>query len=209
MTSKFGKLIQHLQKMAEGASVPTIQLALAHRRVRLIAFRRLKLIVKANSVVGLGRLRIGLSWINTPKMHGYFSVRPGGIVQIDGHFGIYSGCKIDVFEHGHITFGSGYMNSFARIQCFSDIRIGDDCAIGENFTAMDSDQHNIIGQDNEPKPIRIGSRVWIGANVTILKGVSIGDGAVIGAGSLVTKNVRSGKLAVGNPAREIRDIVWN
>jgi acetyltransferase-like isoleucine patch superfamily enzyme len=209
MIGKSGVLIRQLQKMIECASVSTIGLALAHRRVRLVAFRRLTLIAKANAIIGSGRLRVGLSWPNTPKMRGYLSVRAGGVVEVNGHFGIYSGCNIDVFENGHMKFGSGYMNSCARIQCFSDIRIGDDCAIGENFTAMDSDQHDIIGRDNGAKPILIGSHVWIGANVTILKGVSIGDGAVIGAGSLVTKNVRPGKLAVGNPAREIRDIIWN
>lgn len=54
--------------------------------------------------------------------------------------------------------------------------------------------------------INIGSNVWIGANVIILPGVSIGDNTVIGAGSVVTKNIPSNVLAVGNPCKVIREI---
>ena len=52
--------------------------------------------------------------------------------------------------------------------------------------------------------VEIGSDVWFGQNVLVLGGVSIGDGAVIGAHSVVTKDVPSYAIAVGNPARIIR-----
>ena len=55
----------------------------------------------------------------------------------------------------------------------------------------------------------IESNVWIGCNVTILKGVTIGDNAIVGAGSVVTKNVRPNTVVVGNPAKVIREnISW-
>ncbi|MFN7965638.1 MAG: acyltransferase [Acidobacteriota bacterium] len=53
-------------------------------------------------------------------------------------------------------------------------------------------------------PIVIGADVWLGARVIVLKGVRIGDGAVVGAGSVVTKDLPSGCIAVGNPARVLR-----
>jgi acetyltransferase-like isoleucine patch superfamily enzyme len=52
--------------------------------------------------------------------------------------------------------------------------------------------------------IEIGSDVWIGAAVLVLKGVTIGHGAVLGAGSVVTKDVPPYAVVVGNPAKIIR-----
>lgn len=49
-----------------------------------------------------------------------------------------------------------------------------------------------------------GKNVWIGGNSTILAGVSIGDETTIGAGSVVTHNIPSRCIAVGNPCRIIR-----
>jgi maltose O-acetyltransferase len=56
------------------------------------------------------------------------------------------------------------------------------------------------------KPITIGSRVWLGGSVVVVPGVSIGDDTVIGAGSVVTKDIRAGVLAAGNPCRVIRKL---
>ena len=50
----------------------------------------------------------------------------------------------------------------------------------------------------------IGNNVWIGGSVTILPGVTIGDNVTIGAGSVVTKDIPSGTVAVGNPCRVIK-----
>lgn len=54
------------------------------------------------------------------------------------------------------------------------------------------------------KPVHIGRNVWLGEQVCILPGVTIGDGAIIGAGSVVTRNIPARCVAVGNPARVIR-----
>lgn len=59
------------------------------------------------------------------------------------------------------------------------------------------------------KPIHVGKNVWIGANATILPGVTIGDNSIIGGGSIVTKDVAENIIAVGNPAKQLRDITEN
>ena len=56
------------------------------------------------------------------------------------------------------------------------------------------------------KPIKVGNNVWIGGNVVVLPGVTIGDNAVIGAGSVVTKDIPSNVVAVGNPCKVIKEI---
>ncbi len=55
-------------------------------------------------------------------------------------------------------------------------------------------------------PIKVGNNVWIGGNVVVLPGVNIGDNAIIGAGSVVTKDIPSYTVAVGNPCKVIREI---
>jgi galactoside O-acetyltransferase len=56
------------------------------------------------------------------------------------------------------------------------------------------------------KPVHIGKNCWIGAGAIILPGITIGDNSIIGAGSVVTHDVPSDVVAVGNPCRVIKDI---
>jgi acetyltransferase-like isoleucine patch superfamily enzyme len=55
-------------------------------------------------------------------------------------------------------------------------------------------------------PIHIGDNVLIGWGSIVLPGVTIGSNVVIGAGSVVSKNIPDNSVAVGNPARVIKDI---
>lgn len=55
-------------------------------------------------------------------------------------------------------------------------------------------------------PITVGNNVWFGAHVCVLPGVTIGDNCVIGAGSVVTKDIPSNSVAVGNPCKVIRNV---
>ena len=56
------------------------------------------------------------------------------------------------------------------------------------------------------KPIHIGNNVWLGGDVKVLGGVTIGDNTIIGTGSIVTKDIPSNVIAVGNPCKVIRSI---
>lgn len=58
---------------------------------------------------------------------------------------------------------------------------------------------------SEIKPVTIKKGCWIGANVVILPGVTIGVNAVVGAGSIVTKSIPDYAIAVGVPARVVRN----
>ena len=53
-------------------------------------------------------------------------------------------------------------------------------------------------------PVHIGKNCWLGAGVIVLPGITIGDDTVVGAGSVVTKDIPSFSVAVGNPARVIK-----
>ena len=59
----------------------------------------------------------------------------------------------------------------------------------------------------QTKEIHIKKNAWIGARVNILPGVTIGENAIIGTGSVVTKDIPDNCIAVGNPAKVIKNLV--
>jgi acetyltransferase-like isoleucine patch superfamily enzyme len=95
----------------------------------------------------------------------------------------------------------------------TEIQIGEQCLFAKDVLIRTSDQHFIYDSDgnrcNEAKNVRIGNHVWIGADVTIMKGVSIDDDVVIGMKSMVTKSVDKNSVAAGSPAKVIRKgVIW-
>lgn len=85
--------------------------------------------------------------------------------------------------------------------------IGPNCSFYSGTHPVDPTIRNGTKGPESGKPITIGEDCWFGGNCIVLPGVTIGRGVVIGAGSVVTKDVPSYKVVVGNPARVLRDIV--
>jgi acetyltransferase-like isoleucine patch superfamily enzyme len=86
------------------------------------------------------------------------------------------------------------------------VTIGDDCFIGHGVVFInDLFEHGgpARGDRSKWKPTRIGNRVSIGSNATILP-VTIADGTVIGAGAVVTRSIAQPGVYAGNPAKLIR-----
>lgn len=59
---------------------------------------------------------------------------------------------------------------------------------------------------NSSGAVTIGNNIYVGTQVTILKGISIGDNCIIGAGSLVTRDIPTGSVAVGVPYKVVCSI---
>ena len=91
------------------------------------------------------------------------------------------------------------------------VTIGDDCFIGPNvsiYTACHStDPIERNTRKEWAEPVTIGDNVWIGGSVTILPGVTIGDNVTIGGGSVVTKDIPSNVVAVGNPCHVVKQFL--
>lgn len=103
-----------------------------------------------------------------------------------------------------------YSNFNLTVVDDADIYIGDSVMIAPNVTIA-TGTHPVCPELREQVyqynlPVHIGNKVWIGAGSVILPGVTIGDCSVIGAGSVVTKDIPSGVVAVGNPCRVMREI---
>ena len=127
---------------------------------------------------------------------------------VNGDARFFYGGDIYLFEKAQLIIGDSYINSNCVIRATKEINIGDGCAIGCHFTALDSNFHEINGK-MKSAPVTIEDNVWIGANVTILPGVVVGRGSVIAAGSVVTKSVPPNSLVAGVPAKVIKEqINW-
>lgn len=111
----------------------------------------------------------------------------------------------------HVHFGDWvYANFNLTLVDDGHIYVGDNVMFAPNVTVATA-THPIQPKLREQGmqynvDVHIGNNVWIGAGATILPGVTIGDNSVIGAGSVVTKDIPSGVVAVGNPCRVIREI---
>lgn len=89
------------------------------------------------------------------------------------------------------------------------VTIGDYTQIGSGvqiLTPLHPLDAALRRQQEYGAPVTIGADVWIGSGALILPGVTIGHRTVIGAGSVVTKDIPSDVLAVGNPCRVLRPI---
>lgn len=111
----------------------------------------------------------------------------------------------------HIRVGKRFFANFGwTVLDEAYVTIGDDCFIGPNvgiYTACHSTNPEERNTREEwAKPVNIGDNCWIGGGVTILPGVTIGDNCTIGAGSVVVSDIPAGSIAVGNPARVVKQV---
>jgi len=114
--------------------------------------------------------------------------------------------------NAHIEFGdfvSTGPNCYFTTKSF--IKIGSDVSIGPNTSIIGAshEYHDVdtpmIRQRRISKGIVIEDNVWIGAGAMIFDGVSIGRGTIIGAGAIVNRDIPPYSIAVGSPAKVIRD----
>lgn len=111
----------------------------------------------------------------------------------------------------NITIGDRVFANYGltALDC-APITIGADTQIGPHVQLL-TPTHPLDADERRSKveaaaPISIGSNVWLGGGVIVLAGVTIGDNAVIGAGSVVVRDIPANVVAVGNPARVIRQL---
>lgn len=129
---------------------------------------------------------------------------------------IGNGCYIEPplhtnFGGGHVHFGKNvYANFNLTLVDDTHIYVGDYTMIGPNVTIATAG-HPILPELREKgyqynMSVHIGKNCWIGAGAIILPGITVGDNVVIGAGSVVTKDLPSNVVAVGNPCHVLRSV---
>ncbi|MFW6641913.1 sugar O-acetyltransferase [Nocardiopsis algeriensis] len=103
-----------------------------------------------------------------------------------------------------------FVNCGAVMLDVAPIRIGADVQIGPNVQLL-TPTHPLDPDKRRQKweaaePVTIGDNVWLGGGVIVCPGVSIGENTVVGAGAVVTRDLPANVVAVGNPARVIREL---
>ena len=123
---------------------------------------------------------------------------------IDGH------CRL--LAANQATLRLGHFNTLGMgsiINAGVDVTIGDHTLMGGYCYLQTSNHQTKAGelirkQGYEHGTITLGSDVWLAGNVTLLGGITIHDGAVIGAKSVVTNDIPTNAIAVGTPAKTIK-----
>lgn len=152
--------------------------------------------------------RINCGYHEPQEIRELFSILTGQ--KIDESFGLFPPFYTDCGKNIHIG-KHVFINGGCQFQDQGGIYIGDGAFIGPMvvLATLNHEQDPKRRGELIPKPIHIGKNVWIGAHATVLQGVTVGDGAIIAAGAVVTKDVPSGVIVGGVPAKMIKQIPAN
>ena len=146
----------------------------------------------------------------------YLHALPAGITIGEGTFVMHH-TMLHVFNfrdlpQAGITIGKNcFLGEFNVVRGQGGVYIGDDVYTGPMVQILavnhvyDDPDRPIRQQGITAQGIVIEDDVWIGANTVVLDGVTIGKGSVIGAGAVVTQDIPPYSIAVGAPARPIKD----
>ncbi|KXX79718.1 Maltose O-acetyltransferase [Madurella mycetomatis] len=122
---------------------------------------------------------------------------------IEPPFRVDYGCNIRL---GHRF----YSNFNLTILDCAIVTIGDRVMFGPNVSLLSATHETDVRSRREyiefAKPITIKDDCWIGGHVVVLPGVTIGEGCTIGAGSVVTKDIPPWSVAMGTPARVVKQV---
>lgn len=137
------------------------------------------------------------------------AVLPQLIGDLGAEVDIRAPLMVDYGEHMSIG-DRTFINTGLVALDVAPIRIGADCQLGPNVQLL-TPTHPLEPGPRRDKwesaePITLEDNVWLGGGVVVCPGVRIGENSVIGAGSVVTRDIPANVVAVGNPARVIRQL---
>lgn len=113
------------------------------------------------------------------------------------------------------------INDSVHIAAGESVKLGDNVLIASRVFITDLNHGTYVGENQShpasicrtrelsTTPVCIESNVWLGEGVVVLPGVTIGKSSIIGANSVVTKSIPEHSIAVGNPAKVIKQFDFN
>jgi acetyltransferase-like isoleucine patch superfamily enzyme len=158
---------------------------------------------------GIDKIRIG----NCVTLRSGARIRRIGansFISIGDHTNIDSGANIRTYRNAAVIIGDHcYVGPYTCISG-GQVTIGNDCLIASHCSIYANNHifanphQKIRDQGSTNEGIIIEDDCWIGSGVRIVDGVTISKGSVIGAGAVVTKDIPPFSIAVGVPARVIK-----
>ncbi len=135
-----------------------------------------------------------------PKMNNgfHFAIKRKSTLNMGRKFRTRYNVSFRVYDGGKINIGDNcFLNDGCSINCHDEIDIGNNVICGQNVMIFDHD-HDYKNDMTKfvTNKVKIGNNIWIGANVTILKGVTIGDNVVIGAGNTISKDIENNTIYI-------------
>lgn len=190
-------------------------------KMPVLVSKRVFLLVTSGKLIFDCPIRTGLIHIGYGKV-GIFDKKVSrsiwevqGNVIFKGKCDIGHGSKISVGKLGTLILGENFaITAESTIIAFSKIQFGNNCLLSWDILVMDTDFHTIKDElgniINNPRPIIVGDKVWIGCRCLILKGAIIPNNCVIGANSTITKVLEKNYcLYAGNPCKILKEnISW-
>lgn len=125
-------------------------------------------------------------------------------------------CRIEIFGKGKIAMGDNVrIGDNVHIVSSGEVAIGKECLLASKIFISDTSHGSYDAEGSSPSEppnnrpltsgfVTIGDNVWLGENVVVLANVSIGDGCIIGSNAVVTKSIPKECIAVGSPAKPIK-----
>lgn len=151
-----------------------------------------------------------------------FDIRNRRLIDLGDKLTTGFGCRLEVHpveksEQKYLIFGNNVqLNDYVHIAAGEKVVIGNDVLIASRVFISDLNHGSYSGNNQDSpltkpnerllsaKPIYIKDNVWIGENVCVLAGVTIGQGSIVGSMSVVTKDIPDFSIAVGVPAKVIK-----
>ncbi|MGW2865660.1 sugar O-acetyltransferase [Streptomyces sp. NPDC001205] len=127
----------------------------------------------------------------------------GGSVRVRAPFQCDFGYNISIGAGTFVNFGGVFLDT-GPITVGRDVQIGPNVQLLTPTHALDAERRRAGWE--KALPVTIGDNVWLGGGVIVCPGVTIGANTVVGAGSVVIRDLPPNVLAVGNPARIVREL---
>jgi acetyltransferase-like isoleucine patch superfamily enzyme len=137
-------------------------------------------------------------------------IAPGATIRFGRFAWIGDGTKIRCHE-GEVVIGAKtVLGQECTISAYRRVAIGEQCVVADRAMLIDFDhgmvevERAIRHQGIYMRAVEVGSNVWIGYGVCVLRGVRVGDNSVLGTSSVITKDVPANAVVAGAPAKILR-----